>query len=106
MASAYVLGIDLGTSGARALVVDRDGAIQAQAFAPLPAPSVVGAGGREQDAALWWEAASSAVREALRRLSAAGGDPRGVGGACVDATTFTPEAFPAEIVWLLSQAQT
>jgi sugar (pentulose or hexulose) kinase len=89
VASAYVLGIDLGTSGARALVVDRDGAIQAQAFAPLPAPSVVGAGGREQDAPLGWEAASSAVREALRRLSAAGGDPRRVGGACVDATSGT-----------------
>ena len=87
MASAYVLGIDLGTSGARALVVDRDGAIVAQAFAPLPAPAVVGAGGREQDANLWWQAAASAVREALARLSAAGGKPRDVGAACVDASS-------------------
>ncbi|MBK7742967.1 MAG: hypothetical protein IPI40_04455 [Betaproteobacteria bacterium] len=89
MASAYVLGIDLGTSGARALVVDRQGAIVAQAFAPLPAPAVVGAGGREQDANLWWQAAASAVREALARLSAAGGQPRDVGAACVDATSGT-----------------
>ena len=89
MASAYVLGIDLGTSGARALVVDRNGAIVASAFAPLPAPAVVDAGGREQDATLWWQAASSAIREALRRLSAAGGDPRVIGAACVDATSGT-----------------
>ena len=89
MAAAYVLGIDLGTSGARALVVDRLGAIVAQAFAPLPAPAVVGAGGRAQDANLWWQAADTAVREALRRLSAAGGDPRAVGAACVDATSGT-----------------
>ena len=89
MASAYVLGIDLGTSGARALVVDRAGAIVAGAFAALPPPAVVGGGGREQDANLWWEAAVSAVRAALVRLAAAGGEPRDVGAACVDATSGT-----------------
>jgi sugar (pentulose or hexulose) kinase len=89
VASAYVLGIDLGTSGARALVVDRAGAIVAGAFAALPSPAVVEGGGREQDANLWWEAAASAVREALARLSAAGGQPRDVGAACVDATSGT-----------------
>ena len=89
MASAYVLGIDLGTSGARALVVDRAGAIVASAFTALPPPAVVEGGGREQDANLWWEATASAVRVALARLSAAAGQPRDVGAACVDATSGT-----------------
>jgi sugar (pentulose or hexulose) kinase len=89
VASAYVLGIDLGTSGARALVVDRHGAIIASAFAALPAPAVVGDGGREQDALFWWQAVRAAVREALARLGTAGGEPGHVAAASVDATSGT-----------------
>ena len=98
MTPAYVLGIDLGTSGARALVVDRAGAIVAGAFAALPPPVVVDGGGREQDADLWWNAAATAVREALARLAAAGGNPREVGAACVDATSGTIVPVDAQCV--------
>ncbi|MCC6867702.1 MAG: xylulokinase [Burkholderiales bacterium] len=56
------LGIDLGTSGVKAVVVDDAGAVVAHALAPLtrqsPRP-----GWSEQDPAHWWRATAAAVRE-------------------------------------------
>ncbi|MEI2653958.1 MAG: FGGY family carbohydrate kinase [Microthrixaceae bacterium] len=53
-----VLGIDIGTSGARALVVDSDGGVRGEAFVAPPAPRASGPG-REQDARLWWDSVES-----------------------------------------------
>jgi xylulokinase len=61
----YLLGIDVGTGGTRALVVDRDGRIiasateQHQAFA---SPEIGWAEQRPED---WWRATGLAVRKAL-----------------------------------------
>lgn len=59
-----VIGIDIGTSGTRALVVAPDGKLLAQASAPHtsshPQPSW-----SEQDPAEWWQATRAAVAEAL-----------------------------------------
>jgi xylulokinase len=59
-----VLGIDVGTSGTRALVVDPDGRLLAQASAPHtashPRPSW-----SEQDPREWWAATQAAVKAAL-----------------------------------------
>jgi xylulokinase len=59
------LGIDLGTSGVKALLVDEDGRIAAQGTAPLEAsrPRPLWS---EQDPEDWWRAAGAAVA-ALRR---------------------------------------
>ena len=51
--SSYVLGIDIGTSGVRCLVVDETGSIVGRGSAPLPAPKVSGPR-LEQDAEFWW----------------------------------------------------
>lgn len=55
------LGIDIGTSGVKAVVIDRDGAIAAQATAALtvqrPHPLW-----SEQDPDAWWQATDAAVR--------------------------------------------
>ncbi len=48
------LGIDVGTSGCRACLIDADGDIRAEAAVDLPAP-LARDGGREQDAELWWQ---------------------------------------------------
>lgn len=61
------LGIDIGSSGLRALVIDADGRIHAQSQAPLPAAN------GEQDPALWLIALQSAlhsIRHALPDLQA------------------------------------
>jgi xylulokinase len=69
------LGIDLGTSGVKALIVDAEGGVLGQATAPLsvsrPHP-----GWSEQSPDDWWRAASDAVRALDPGLRAA---VRGVG---------------------------
>jgi xylulokinase len=68
------LGIDLGTSGVKAVVLDRGHHVLAAATAPLridqPQPLW-----REQDPAAWWRASDDAVRQALAQLAAAGHRP-------------------------------
>jgi xylulokinase len=61
----YVLGIDVGTSGTRAVLVDRLGAIAASATSehvPFASPQT---GWAEQDPHDWWKAAGSAIRQVL-----------------------------------------
>jgi xylulokinase len=61
------LGIDVGTSGTRALVCDREGNIRASATAPHtshhPHP-----GWSEQDPEEWWQATVNSVRTALAQI--------------------------------------
>ena len=63
------LGIDLGTSGVKAILLDDAGGIAAQASAPL-AVSTPQALWSEQDPAQWWQATGAAITQlpaALRR---------------------------------------
>jgi xylulokinase len=60
-----LLGIDVGTGGSRALVVDERGGVVASAtveHAPFASPQT---GWAEQDARDWWRASEQAVREVL-----------------------------------------
>jgi xylulokinase len=57
---ALVLGIDLGLTGARAVLVDRHGGLLASGRSPLPAPRVRSASVHD-----WRAAVASAVRSAL-----------------------------------------
>src|SRR5579863_4644350 len=62
---SYVLGIDVGTGGTRALVVDERGCIAGVAteeHEPFASPKI---GWAEQHPADWWRAAGVAVRKAL-----------------------------------------
>src|SRR5437763_14112176 len=68
-----LLGIDVGTGGTRAVVVDEAGGVVASAtaeHAPFASPQT---GWAEQDPRDWWRATSAAVRAALAK-SEAGGD--------------------------------
>lgn len=66
-----LLGVDLGTTGAKALAVDPScGHAQSVADGYAPYPSAVGADGRhEQDPEDWWRATVSALRTVLRHVS-------------------------------------
>ena len=60
-----LLGIDVGTGGSRAVLIDSDGRIVASAtveHAPFTSPQT---GWAEQDPLDWWRAAAAAVRAVL-----------------------------------------
>jgi xylulokinase len=71
---ATLIGVDVGTSGTRALAVTADGELVAEANRPhdllTPRP-----GWTEQDPAQWWEAAQAALAE----VAGAAGDVAGLG---------------------------
>ncbi|KVX17898.1 xylulose kinase [Burkholderia ubonensis] len=70
-----VIGLDLGTSGVKAVLLDRDGAVRASASRPL---TVSRARPRwsEQAPRDWWDAASGALEALVADARAAGLDPR------------------------------
>ena len=62
---ATLIGVDVGTSGTRALAVTADGELVAEATRPhdllTPRP-----GWTEQDPGQWWEAAEAVLAEVAR----------------------------------------
>ena len=75
---SYLLGIDIGTSGTKTLLIDDRGRIRASvtveypSYAPKPAWS-------EQDPADWWRATRQSVRKALRAARAKPVEVAGIG---------------------------
>ncbi|MBK1704693.1 carbohydrate kinase [Halochromatium glycolicum] len=84
MAPDCWIGLDLGTSGCRAIAIDADGSTIASASTSLPAPESPSPDALQQDPELWWQAALAV----LRRLQANLDDhcPRAL---CVDGTSAT-----------------
>lgn len=64
MAERCLLGVDLGTSGVKALALGLDGRVLAAAVREYPV-EVAAPGWAETDPALWWRATVAAVRELL-----------------------------------------
>ncbi|NTX25801.1 xylulokinase [Burkholderia pyrrocinia] len=73
-----VIGLDLGTSGVKAVLLDRDGAVRASASRSLsvsrPRPRW-----SEQAPRDWWDAACGALAELVADARAAGVDPHDIG---------------------------
>ena len=72
---ACTLGLDLGTSSAKAVVIDTAGRVLSQASAGYPVTSAQ-AGYAESDPAHWWGAVTACAREAVH---AAGALPVAIG---------------------------
>lgn len=74
----YVLGIDVGTSGTKTILVDGDRRVVASKTIeyPMETPRP---GWTQQDPALWWDAAVKTIRIVLERSCVAAGDIAGVG---------------------------
>ncbi|MEJ5298213.1 MAG: xylulokinase [Armatimonadota bacterium] len=75
---SHFLGIDIGTGGARCLVIDGDGRVKGSATAeyPLSTPRPLWA---EQEPEDWWQAVLQAVPEALRKAGVNGADVGAIG---------------------------
>lgn len=78
----WFIGLDVGTSGCRAIAIDANEQIVATARRALPASSRPRPGWSEQSPADWWLAATTVLREIARR----GGRPRSL---CIDGTSAT-----------------
>jgi len=73
------LGLDLGTSSAKAVVTDIEGKVLAQASAGYAVTSAV-SGYAESEPAHWWSAVTACAREAVRAaVRAAGTRPAAIG---------------------------
>ncbi len=74
----YLLGIDIGTSGTKTLLVGEDGRIAASATAEYPAYAPKPAWS-EQDPADWWQATADTIRQVLRDAGIGGNEVGGLG---------------------------
>ncbi len=74
----HLIGIDIGTSGIKTIIVDEGGGLAARAFAeiPLHTPRPNWA---EQDPEDWWRAALNTVREAMDASGVAADSIAGIG---------------------------
>ncbi len=79
MTAACTLGLDLGTSSAKAVVVDTGGEVLAQASAGYTVTSTL-AGYAESEPTHWWNAVTACAREAVHAAGhAAGARPSAIG---------------------------
>ena len=74
MNAVCTLGLDLGTSSAKAVVTDTGGRVLAQASAGYAVTSAM-AGYAESEPADWWSAVTACAREAVQAAARAGGAP-------------------------------
>src|SRR3954469_25789515 len=77
------VGVDIGTSGVRAIAIDEAGAIQGQASAPMPPPEQR-AGAVLQDSAIWWQATTGVLGGLCREI-----DGQRLAALAVDGTSGT-----------------
>jgi sugar (pentulose or hexulose) kinase len=77
------VGIDLGTSGCRAMAIDQELAAVAGADIKLPPPQRSGAG-IEQDAEIWWQAVCEVLGALTEQI-----DPGAIQAIAVDGTSGT-----------------
>ncbi|MCK4324452.1 MAG: xylulokinase, partial [Armatimonadetes bacterium] len=75
---AYLLGLDVGTTGTKALLIDEDGGIVARAVSEYelatPHPNWA-----EQDPADWWQATCQTIQSVLAEADVAGDEVAGLG---------------------------
>lgn len=75
---AYLLGIDIGTSGTKTILCDEKGRIAAEATVEYPVYSPK-PGWSEQDPADWWKGTVKSVRQALKMGKVKGSEVVGIG---------------------------
>ena len=73
------LGVDVSTTGSKALLVGDDGAVVASATTPHAPPATPRPLWSEQDPADWWRAAAASIRAALAQADATGLEVAAIG---------------------------
>jgi len=106
--SAYLLGIDIGTSACKAALFSPDGQVCAQASSAYPV-YYPHPGWAEQNPEDWWEGVVRAVREVLEKSGAA---PRDIAGVGIDGQSWSAIAMDKDgrvlmntPIWMDTRAQ-
>ena len=68
---SYLIGVDVGTGGSRAILIDTDGAIVASATTEHQPFRSASPGWADQDPEDWWQASASSIRQVLSASGAA-----------------------------------
>lgn len=89
----YTLGIDIGTTGVKAVLVDVTGVVVAEAGEEYPT-RYVGRYGAEQDPEQWWAGSVRSIRRVLERALVG---PAAVAGVGVSSQAPSPVAVDAEL---------
>src|ERR1700676_4812825 len=76
---SHWLGLDIGTGGTRAVLINGDGRIASSATREHTRFDSPRLGWAEQDPHDWWRAAACTIREALAKAGLSGGDVACVG---------------------------
>lgn len=76
---SFLMGIDVGTTGTRAVIIRPDGHVMGAATAPHQPMRMERPGWAEQDPEDWWQAAVLAVRSVLDQTALKGSEIAGVG---------------------------
>ncbi len=108
LSKRYLLGMDLGTTNVKGIIMDEDGNIVASASRAneliLPGPGMA-----EQDAGLWWEHSAAIMRELTQKAGAAIVDQ--ICGVCISSQTVTMLPLDASgnvlrnaIIWMDSRS--
>lgn len=108
MAVALLIGIDIGTTGAKAIVCDGDGVVLAQASEEYRTV-YARPGWAEQDPEAWWIAACHILREVLDRAGAAPEAVAAIGVSCQAPSLVAVDAagapvYPA-LIWMDRRAE-
>ena len=82
------LGMDLGTSGVRAVVAGNDGATVSSCKVDMAMPEIRD-GRAVQEPSIWWKSTAECIHRQIELLSNLGHDPFGIEAVCVDATSGT-----------------
>jgi len=77
MARQFIIGIDIGTSGCKSLLIDDQGQVVARALEEYPI-STPQPGWSEQNPENWWKAVKITIRQLLKGFNAVG-DIKGIG---------------------------
>ena len=87
----FVLGLDVGTQGARAIIVDLEGRVNSEASSAFPAEQLAAPvpGHFEQDPRQWREAAFAAIAAAVGHFTASGNDVAAIATLSVTSTSGT-----------------
>ncbi|MEA3276281.1 MAG: FGGY family carbohydrate kinase, partial [Pseudomonadota bacterium] len=94
MADPCFIGVDLGTSGCRAVAIARDRRVLAEARVGLPAPTRSASGGVEQSPELWWRAVVPVLREIAAGIGSARPTSLSVDGTSSTLLLCSPDGAP------------